>query len=389
MEAWLEKILSENRRNGVSEPACLAALTLVIPSYGRQDFLMRQAAYWGFSAANVFMLDGSPEPLDWRARALLETAPNIVYRHAPESVARRLQIASGLVRTPYAVLHGDDEFFLKTGLGRAIDRLNADDSLASCIGQSLTFGPAEGNGEIEFRPAYAHWRHEIPQESARDRLLAAMQDYNAATSYAVLRTPTWIRSWGSQGEWSCPYAYELYQAIVTYIHGKLASVDDLVLLRSVENRAVSDRGTFDRRLRFHDWWKHPDYAAERERFLGELGAELAVRERRDPEEGRMIVLEAIEAYLEFCARCERLSASASPAAVMRAGMSKWAHQALGRGGYLRLKRAVYALAGKGGGGYFGDPGLASPDAEAIRELDGIKRLVTEFHERKRERAGTQ
>lgn len=216
-----------------------------------------------------------------------------------------------------------------------------------------------------------------------------MRDYNAATSYAVLRAPAWIRGWGSQGEWSCPYAYELYQAFVTYIHGKLASVDDLVLLRSRENRAVTNRDSFDRGLRFHDWWRQSGCDGERERFLGELSRELAARERRDLAESRQVILDGIAAYLAFCDQREQQAASASTSAALRAGLSKWARQALGRETFLRLKRAAYAVAGKGGGGYSGDPGLAAPDAEAIRELDGIRRLVAEFHEIRRERACIQ
>lgn len=389
MEAWVENILSEKKRDGVREPAGLAALTLVIPSYGRQDFLLRQAAYWGFSAATVVMLDGSPEPFGSNAQAILGQAPNLLYCHAPVSITDRLRLAAGYIRTPYAALLGDDEFYLKIGLGRAIDRLNEDASLVGCNGQSLMFNSIFGYAELDFYPGYAHWRFEILEDSARDRLLASMREYNAATSYAVLRTPVWIRGWGSKENWSSPYVFEIFQFLMTFIYGKFCTVDDLLLLRSLENESISSRDNCDRRLRFYDWWNRPDYAAERERFLGELAGELMAKESLDPESGQSIVREAIEAYLEYCERREQQAASASPAAALRAGLSKWARQALGRETFLRLKRAAYAAAGKGGGGYSGDPGLATPDAETMRELDGIRRLVAEFHEIRRERVCVQ
>ena len=85
LENWVEESLARKRlvQNSNFEP--LSKLTIVIPSYGRQAFLLRQAVYWGYSRANIIIVDGSPDPLSDKMRNLLAGLPNILYLHSNKS----------------------------------------------------------------------------------------------------------------------------------------------------------------------------------------------------------------------------------------------------------------------------------------------------------------
>lgn len=277
-------------------PALLAKLTVVIPCYGRQDFLLRQLVYWRGSGASVVIVDGSPQPLDDSQKALLTLTSDITYLYAPISMMERLRMAAQRIRTPYAILLGDDEFLLLDGLCSAIQRLETDGSLVACIAQSLAFYSNLGDGEVTYGTGYPHWHYSIAQDDVTDRLMAAMTDYTAATCYAVLRAETWRRSWGQLRNWSSPYVGEMQQGITTYILGKLTTIEPVYWMRSIENRPVTSKN-FNRGVTFQDWWGAPKFDTEREQFLEILSEELAGAQSTTAAEARAVVTRAVETFL--------------------------------------------------------------------------------------------
>ncbi|NDI10803.1 MAG: hypothetical protein EBY74_07430 [Actinobacteria bacterium] len=79
----------------------LGDLTIVIPSFGRQDFLTRQISYWSASEVNLLILDGSE-----RAMPLGSLPSRVNYVHMPTDFFQRMQAAADYVTTPYAALLG-------------------------------------------------------------------------------------------------------------------------------------------------------------------------------------------------------------------------------------------------------------------------------------------
>ena len=63
LEDWVEESLAKKRLDQNKNYDLLSKLTIVIVSYDRQRFLLRQAVYWGYSRANIIIVDGSPTPL--------------------------------------------------------------------------------------------------------------------------------------------------------------------------------------------------------------------------------------------------------------------------------------------------------------------------------------
>ena len=99
----------------------LEKLSIVIPTYGRQEFVKRQIEYWSGSTATVFIMDGSPQAL--LREYSEEFASNIRYIHSHSDFFSRMQQATNLIETPYVALLGDDDLFAKSGLRECIAHL--------------------------------------------------------------------------------------------------------------------------------------------------------------------------------------------------------------------------------------------------------------------------
>ena len=101
--------------------ACTDELTLIIPTYERQELVLMAMAYWHKQDVELHVIDGSAEPI---ASSMLPVSEKIHYHHLPVSLFDRLSYATELVQTPYCSLISDDEFFLPSGLNACIAELS-------------------------------------------------------------------------------------------------------------------------------------------------------------------------------------------------------------------------------------------------------------------------
>lgn len=376
-------------------------LTVVVPSLNRQAYLLRQLRYWSSSSAHLVIVDGSSSPLSDRVRLAIETHPRITYRHFASSLADRLGLAGGLVETPYAVMLGDDEFHLQTGLSASVAVLDENPDLVGCTGQVLRFTPVGRYRRIAFERAYPTMHgYSIRHPAPIDRLIAALSDYNAATCYAVLRSPIWQKSWGSVGSWRAGAAIELQQAAAVYLLGGIATTNSVQWLRSDENPpGYGSPDEKNLRVKFQKWWLDKPYEAERSEFVSLLVDSVSDELGADRDECAAWVVAGAEAYVRsvyidgnrwtnewppqgLVSRLRSVVATILRVAVRRLpdpltlGARRW------RGHMLRLL-------GRWGGNYYGtvehlprigrSEGLAVP-SDAIAEIALIEVTVREFHD---------
>ena len=125
LEHWLETTLREPRRVEAADREMLEKLTVVVPCYGRQDFLLRQCAYWHGTGARLIIVDGSERALPPSTQDLMAGLGDVQYLHAHISMMERLKLAADRLETPYAILLGDDEFLLYAGLASVVLRADA------------------------------------------------------------------------------------------------------------------------------------------------------------------------------------------------------------------------------------------------------------------------
>ena len=293
----LERWCLERLRHGptVVEPPGLDRLTVVVPSFGRPEFILRQLVYWSGTSARLLILDGSPDPIPESVRDAVDGRKELVYRHRPVGLGERLHEACDLIGTEYTVLGGDDEFLLRRGLAEAVDVLDREQTHVACMGQSLGFVPSPDGRYLGLGPGYPHRGFVNTDPDVRQRVLYAMSRYNSITCYAVTRTDTWRVTWGEALDWSSVYAMEVQHAISSWLSGGLITIDEIYWLRSGENPSVRD--VKEQHLTFTDWWSDPVYASEVSRFQGLLADHAVAVGAADLSSAPRIVSEAIEVFV--------------------------------------------------------------------------------------------
>jgi hypothetical protein len=134
LERWCLERLNDGPT--VVEPPGLDRLTVVVPSFGRPEFILRQLVYWSGTSAHLLILDGSPDPIPESVREVVDARRELDYLHRPVGLQERLHEARDLIRTEYTVMGGDDEFLLRGGLADAVGILDLEQTLVASMGQS-------------------------------------------------------------------------------------------------------------------------------------------------------------------------------------------------------------------------------------------------------------
>ena len=399
-EAWCLRALQSVTDVDPMDP--LADLTVVVPSRRRQSYLLRQICFWVHRSVQLIIVDGSEEPLGRAVRDALERQPRVSYVHDSRSMSDRLQRAGRMIDTPFAVMLGDDEFQLPSGLRESIMALRADPDLVGCMGQVVSFLPVGGFRRLTFYRAYRQMDgFEARQVEPVARVAAAFEEYTMATCYAVLTSATWRASWGSVLEYSSGHAAEIQQAMTVHLLGGFTTTNHLQMLRSIENPtdSVADAEA-EGKIWFPEWWESPQFLDERDRFVGALVDVLTGRGAGSPD--RLTCIEWVrDAAENFVAKnrsaLELATAQLSPT---NSGQQVFelVRAAVGRlpiGLNLVARKVRRASLKVFGCAAVDDYGSVSDLArsgridsivfseEVILDLQQIEKLVVEFHARRR------
>lgn len=384
----------------------LSKLTIVVPSKCRQDYLLRQIRYWSATSARLIIVDGTSLPIPSQVRHEVNAHPQIEYHHIPASLSDRLHFAGRVIDTPYAVMLGDDEFHLPTGLAASIRVLEGNPELVGCMGQVLSITPMGDRQIGVFARAYPSLHgYNMRNSQPAKRVVAAMADYVPATSYAVLRTPIWESSWGSVGKFSSGAAMEIQQAMAVYLLGQFGTTANVQWLRSNENPPLaSGTGEEDRKIWFSEWWNEKEYADERSDFCHQLVNLTAKHSEVPHAECAKWISSGAEAYV--AGRLETrepkesfgglISRTLARALAILRTMAGWLPVPV----YLRAKQVqgqVSRLLGRADSGYFGSVkdlqrlaranGLVA-GRDTVGEIASVEAIVREFHSLRVTQLGT-
>lgn len=244
----------------------LSVLSVVVPTYNRQKFAIRQMNYWKEFSAQVIIIDGSESPV---SKDFIDNLPiNITYYHMPISLNERLLRSVELVKTKYVMLLGDDEFYIPSAVNECISELEKDMNIVSCMGLAAQFWIAP-NGKVLGREIYERLLgHNVDQNSASDRISYHMGNYVCSTIYGVMRENVWKNNilFLSDKKFTAPVTVELQFELGTCIQGKSKVIDKLMWLRSGENPPTV---TKDRNLEidFLAWYNNKLYKNELKVFI--------------------------------------------------------------------------------------------------------------------------
>ena len=291
---WMERELEKKKLNNVHNQ--LSQLTIIIPSFFRQEYLIRQVVLWAFTDATIIIADGTSEPLSSRLIKIISNIPNISYKHLTDTYASRIRRSSNYISTPYAMCLADDDICLKVGLCRAIDKLNQDHEILACMGQTIGF---DYDAKI-MRGSYMSYgdslrSYQVKLQNPEDRIRYAMDGYRGATPYAVYRTNEFKNIWQGIQTSSCLEATEYEHAVATYTLGNLATIEDIYWLRSYEcepwYEGRIEGGT--RAITFNLWWKEEEFKDERTSFVKRLTEKLNTNSNLSSKSAKKMIDEAI------------------------------------------------------------------------------------------------
>jgi glycosyltransferase domain-containing protein len=245
----------------------LSLLTIVVPTYNRQKFAIRQMNYWKEYSAQLIILDGSEFSI---SKGYIDNLPiNITYYHTPIPLEKRLFKSVELVKTKYAMLLGDDEFYIPSAVNECIDELEKDVNIVSCMGLAARFWTVSNNKVLGGGIYERLLGYKVDQNSASERVLYHMGNYVCSSVYGVLRANVWKNNMLliSDTIFTTPVITELQFEMGTCIQGKSKVIDKLMWLRSGENPPVSTKN-WNRDIDFLVWYKNKIYKDELKALIG-------------------------------------------------------------------------------------------------------------------------
>ena len=275
----------------------LEKLSIVIPTFGRHDFVRRQIGYWSNSSATIHIMDGSPDPIGTKDLENLST--NIHYHHTSDDFFARMRVAAGLINTPFVAMLGDDDLFLTAGLQDSIRKLEAEPNLFGVVGRAVYFFFQRGK-------VLGNQTHSLSSNYPADvvdgigRLNNLYHDGKiGGLAYGVYRSPGWqtaIQSTYAK-TYSCAYVYDSYlRMMMTYL-GEIEMSESLIWLCSGENPPIKNESSFNRKVDLIDWFDGVEYAEEVADFKHRL-VEALHKEGRDSKETLAASVNSVVSTLE-------------------------------------------------------------------------------------------
>lgn len=241
----------------------LKMVTIVVPTISRPHCVHRQFRYWDKSEVTVLILDGATKPIDLNDDE--KNSTNVKYIHTGARFNSRLASAGSLIKTPYAALLPDDEFFLKDGLSEALLFLENNPSSIGCAGKVLGFFVDQGRF-LTFQ-MYSDW-NEFPKDcdTAAKRLDFALPPGKAhKVQFHLLRSDIWKKVFYESycDFYSSGYVYERIINLFAAQLGRTDLIDVVVWMRSLEHAPLSTENVpRTRGGNFVSWATSDEYAEE-------------------------------------------------------------------------------------------------------------------------------
>lgn len=231
-------------------------LTVVILSYSRQEFLLRNMKFWSsYEAVRVIALDGSDTPItDYFLNQLTN---NINYYHKPCSFGQRLRFASENITTKYVILMCDDEFYIPSVLSSCISFLEKNLDYVSCGGRVMAFD-YDGSRVNGWSIYDEMIDRQILLNDPAERLDYHCRNYTPNAFYSVTRSDSWKKAFqahiDNQINFYASGEMQFQMTIATL--GKVKTLNELLWLRSFEAKRIfnTDPGLTNS-VFFQDWWE--------------------------------------------------------------------------------------------------------------------------------------
>ena len=245
-------------------------LTIIIPTYERQTFMLRAMHYWSGKEMIVIFLDGSKVGLDINILANFKS--NIKYIHSSVGIYKRILSAISLINTEYIMFGCDDEFYIPSALESCLIKLSLDSNLVACAGRALRFNWND-NSVLGYN-VYRKLKNLILDDiNPMFRLYKHFSNYVPAHVYSICRTSVWkvVAQEVFSREYNFYAASELQLEFLLVYAGKTLIIPELMWMRSDE--CPPHHGTSKSiipSLTFHKWWFDENNIKEKEDFIARM-----------------------------------------------------------------------------------------------------------------------
>lgn len=230
----------------------LTDLTILIPTYKRDQYLIKNLLFWENYDTNIIILDGGKKPID--KNKFHNFKNNIKYFFYKESsFEKRLYMGSTKIKTPYSVIIADDELHEPSALKKSINFLKKNSDYGCCIGRCVGFKSTKNFLNL-WPEKKIQAKHFVSQTNLLNRIKYHIKNYTPSTLYAVHKTKSFKFSTKifKTLEFDSPYIQETIFEILASAYAKCKVLPYLSWFRSYENNPIIDKNS--RRLYFLSIW---------------------------------------------------------------------------------------------------------------------------------------
>ena len=245
-------------------------LTIIIPTINRSKNLDTQIEHiknWG---SQIYVLDGTDQK-DVNIEKLSKKYLNLKYIHDTSGYHKRLMRIKDQIKTKYAMLMADDEFFIKKSLEMCVEFLNNNSDYVSCSGIAIAFNKSKKN-KVIYKEIYPKLiGYNISDFSPKDRVINHLSNYVASSYYGVLHTKV-IDKYIEEIKYSntsCSETPEIWLQSSTAYLGKIMVLPVLYWFRSMVNSPVEDKKDkyWNRSIKFFQWYTKKKFKREKMKFI--------------------------------------------------------------------------------------------------------------------------
>ncbi|MBI3616054.1 MAG: TIGR00180 family glycosyltransferase [Candidatus Omnitrophica bacterium] len=273
-------------------------LSVIIPTRNRPQFLKRAVSYYRkIRFPYPILIEDSSEPAmaEQTSKMVRSDARGLECVHqihpVDTHVLVRIRSAAESVKTPFAVVGADDDFFIPKGLEQATRFLQKHPDYSGVHGDAALFGLRSG---VEYGPMawiVEYGQRSLEQETGFDRLLENFQNYST-TWYSMQRTEELLgRMRVSAGANLDNSFLELLPSGLTALQGKVKKLNGLYMVR--QSHVAMTSGSRD----LLDWLSGEEWASQFRWVQERLSECLQSQDRISSEEAARRVKKVFWAYL--------------------------------------------------------------------------------------------
>lgn len=249
----------------ISKSQELDDLTIIIPTYERQDYLLRQILYLITWNVKVIIVDGSSRQVNKQTQQVINQNNKIQYYHHKKSYTERVHLASKEIKTDFVMCLAEDDFYLKSGIKKSIKKLRETNDAVACMGRSIGIDCFK-NKYYVFKYGENLTNYNIDQEKPKSRINFGFDQYRSATPYAVYRSGAFQEVWKLRESVSCLEVVEYENTIRTLLLGKVVTSNSLYWIRSFETLPIASNLDGARKTDFNLWYNETRFEFEKEKF---------------------------------------------------------------------------------------------------------------------------